>query len=122
MLNKYSEELIKNFDLEFAKVVSKDESVNEYNKLVTKINQNKELINLADKQKDLQLELMNLRELRQDDFAKIKVQELNELEEMLTYHEDIVRLNELNHIIKLKRDIVDKKVNVWKEKYVIKNK
>lgn len=96
------------------------QALSDLDKCDTLIQLPNEVIALVDKQKKIQKEILNLNDSTLDEFKKIKIKELNEVDTLL-FENEVYRLYLMQlNILKQSNYMIDLKLKQFKEKNGIK--
>ncbi len=120
-MSKELDKLITEFDQEFDQIPFNNSIYDEYNQLLFTVENDQLLREKMNRQKELQLIIMNLTRLRQKEFITIYKKELDEIDLFLDTNSKLLELNRLKYQIELEQDFIKNKINDWKENHGIKN-
>ncbi len=109
------------FDQEFGQIPFTETIYAEYNQLLKNIETDQDLKKLMDRQKEIQLIIMNLTRLRKKDFVEKYKEELDEIDIKIDMNPKLIRLKQLKYQIELEQDYLKNKIKQWKENNGFKN-
>ncbi len=120
-MSKELDSLIMEFDQGFGQIPFTETIYAEYNQLLKDLECDEDLRRLMDRQKEIQLIIMNLTSLRKKDFVEKYKQELDEIDLAIDTNSKIIRINQLKYQIELEQDYLKNKIKQWKENNGFKN-